>query len=200
MNIIDSAADIKIYNYKTKEMHCEKALVWIRNDTETLTCLGDECVDAYKTLPESDKQNMTLIAPIALGKIVDYANAERLIRYMVKKYIDGAGGKRRIFRRSSRALLVLHEPCSEIEQKAYEDLVYKIGYKGGVSVINSETKLYDITHEEAIIHAEETSGKLDCAIEITKNEPKKYAECAFEIFKSNCKRWGVDPENLYGNI
>jgi hypothetical protein len=193
--VIDSAADIRIYDYKTKTVHTEKAMVLFRKDTLTIACLGNECEAAYEQI--TDKENYSFVIPISMGKIYDYITSEKLLRWMIGKYIDRADGKRRIFKRSSKALIYLHEPLSPIDLRTYEDLMYLVGYKE-VIVISSNTDLGGMTPEEAIWSAEEAHGKLDCAIEITKEEPLGYARYAFEEFKKDCKRWGVDPSKVMG--
>ena len=75
--------------------------------------------------------------------------------------------------------------------------MYLVGYKE-VIVITSNTVIGGMTPEEAIWSAEEVHWKLDCAIEITKEEPLGYARYAFERFKKDCKRWGVDPSKVMG--
>jgi hypothetical protein len=191
----DSAADIRIYDYKTKTVHTEKAMVIFREDSLTIACLGNECEAAYEQI--TDKENYTFVIPIAMGQIYDYITSEKLIKWMIGKYVERADGKRRIFKRSPKALIYLHEPLSPIDIRAYEDLMYLVGYKE-VIVITSNTVIGGMTPEEAIWSAEEVHGKLDCAIEITKEEPLGYARYAFERFKKDCKRWGVDPSKVMG--
>ena len=48
-------------------------------------------------------------------RIYDYITSEKLLRWMIGKYIDRADGKRRVFKRSSKALIYLHEPLSPID-------------------------------------------------------------------------------------
>ena len=130
-------------------------------------------------------------------RIYDYPSSEKLIKWMIRKYVDQADGKRRILKRSAKALIYLHEPLRPLDLKAYEDLMHLVGYKE-VLVITSSTDLGGMTPEQAIWSAEEVHWKLDCAIEITKEEPLGYARYAFERFKKDCKRWGVDPSRVMG--
>ena len=48
LNEIDSAADIRIYNYKTKTVHTEKCLVIYKKDSEKIVCFGNECEEYYE--------------------------------------------------------------------------------------------------------------------------------------------------------
>ena len=191
----DSAADIRIYNYKTKTVHTEKAMMIFKREPVTVVCLGNECEAAYEQI--TDKENYIFLIPISMGKIYDYPSSEKLIKWMIRKYVDQADGKRRILKRSAKALIYLHEPLRPVDLKAYEDLMHLVGYKE-VLVITSSTDLGGMTPEQAIWSAEEVHGKLDCAIEITKEEPLGYARYAFERFKKDCKRWGVDPSKVMG--
>ncbi len=193
--VIDSAADIRIYDYKTKTVHTETAMVIFIKDSLTITCLGNECEATYEQI--TDKENYSFVIPIAMGKIYDYMTSEKLIRWMIGEHVDRADGKKRLFKRSPKALIYLHEPLSPIDIRAFEDLMYLVGYKE-VIVITSNTDFGGMTPEEAIWSAEEVHGKLDCAIEITKEEPLGYALYAFEKFKKDCKRWGVDPSKVMG--
>ncbi len=97
-----------------------------------------------------------------------------------------------MFRCSKKALIYLREPMSPIDKKAYEDLMYILGYRD-IFVLDSNTDFGGGAPEESIWWMDENEGKLDCAIEITKDEPLGYARSAFEDFKKDCKRWGVDP-------
>ena len=194
--VIDSAADIRIYDYKTKTVHTEKAMVIFIKDSLTITCLGNECEATYEQI--TDKENYSFVIPIAMGKIYDYMTSEKLIRWMIGEHVDRADGKKRLFKRSPKALIYLHEPLSPIDIRAFEDLMYLVGYKE-VIVITPNTDFGGMTPEEAIWSAEEVHGKLDCAIEITKDDPLGYARLAFENFKKDCKRWGIDPSRVMGD-
>ena len=55
--------------------------------------------------------------------------AHMLFRYFIQKHIYMINGKHRLLRRSTKALIFLHEPCSEVEMKMYNDLLYSLGYK-----------------------------------------------------------------------
>ena len=63
--VIDSAADIRIYDYKTKTVHTEKAMVLFIKDTLTIACLGNECEAAYEQI--TDKENYSFVIPISMG-------------------------------------------------------------------------------------------------------------------------------------
>ena len=81
----DSAADIRIYDYKTKTVHTEKAMVIFREDSLSIACLGNECEAAYEQI--TDKENYTFVIPIAMGQIYDYITSEKLIKWMIGKEI-----------------------------------------------------------------------------------------------------------------
>ncbi len=193
MSMMDSAADIRIYNYKTKKVHTEKGMVLFGREPVTVACLGSECEEAMTQI--SDMQNYALVVPISNGRIYDYTASEKLLKWMVHKYIDEAGGKRRIFKRSTKALIYLHEPCSPIEKKAYTDLMYILGYKN-ILMLDCSTDLGGMTPQEAIWSAEEVHGKIDCAIEIAKDDLAGYARASYEQFVNDCKRWRVDPADI----
>jgi len=167
-SIMDSAADIKIYNYKTKTVHTEKGVVIYDTATNIFKCFGNECVETFDKF-RYDK-NIIQVAPICMGKIYDFTAAEHLIKWMIDKYVDRADGKKRHFKCSNRTIIYLHEPMSPVDVKAYTDLMYMQGYKN-IHVISADTNIAGMTPEEAIRNAEEPLGKLDCAIEITKDSP-----------------------------
>ena len=193
--VSDSAADIRIYNYKTRTVHTEKGMMIFKREPKTITCLGNECEAAYEQI--MDKENFVFLIPISMGKIYDYVASEKFIKWMIRQYVDQVDGKRRILRRSSKALIYLHEPVGPVDKKTYYDLMYLVGYKE-VIMITSDTDLGGMTPEEAIWSSEEAYGKIDCAIEITKDETLGYARYAFENFKKDCKRWGIDPSKVIG--
>ncbi|MEE3496107.1 MAG: rod shape-determining protein [Butyrivibrio sp.] len=192
-SIIDSAADIRIYNYKTGTVHTEKGVVIYDTAVNVYKCFGNECEEAFDKL-RYDK-NIIQVIPISMGKICDFTVAQHFIKWMIGKYVNNVDGKRRIFKRSSKALIYLHEPMSSIDVKAYTDLMYMQGYKN-IQVLSTDTTIAGMTPEEAIRNAEESLGKLDCAIEITKDKPLEYAHYAYETFKKDCKRWGVAPSDI----
>ena len=137
-----------------------------------------------------------MVAPITLGKINEYKLTTMFIKWMINKYINYANGKKRLFRRSRKALIFLHEPMSLVDQKAYEDIMFLMGYNRGISEINSETILCNLASEQAIWSSDNKDNKLDCAIEVTKDNTIEYARFAYEKFKNDCKRWGVELQEL----
>ncbi len=186
MGLFDSAADIRIYNYKTKTVHEEKGLLLFHKDKEMIAALGSECTSYTPSMKE-----LELCIPIKLGKVVDYTAAEKLLKYLKQKYVDSLDGKRRLLKRSNKILLFLHEPCSEVEKKIYSDLMYILGY-ANVLIIGAETELVGMTSEEAIWGLEDVHGKIDCAIEITKNDKYQYAHAAYDEFVNKLGNWGYD--------
>ncbi len=135
--------------------------------------------------------------PIELGKVIDYTAAEMLFKGLHSKYIKQANGKSRIFKRSNKILLFLHEPCSAVDKKIYMDLMNSLGY-ANVLLITAETELAGMTPEEAIWISDEVQGKIDCAFEIGKNDLSEYARFSAKKIKQDFKRWGcdVDLENF----
>jgi hypothetical protein len=196
MEIINSAADIKIYNYRDRTVHSEKGLVLFKKEKDNfiIACLGEEC-EKYR-MDLSDSDNYVLAIPFSLGAIADYPVAEKLLKYLLNKYVHTSGGKRRLFKRADRVLLFLHEPCGPVDLKAYEDLMMLLGYKD-VHMITTKTDLGGLSVEEAIWNMEEAQGKkFDCAIEITKNNPYEYAKYSYEKLLEDFKRWGVEPAEV----
>ena len=212
---MDSAADIRIYNYKTGTVHTEKGVVIYDKSTLDVKCLGNECADTFDKIWNS--KNYALASPISMGKIYHYIAAEMLIKWMIGKYVDRVEGKLRNFKRSKRALIYLHEPISPVDIRMYIDLMLMLSYKDiyvitmdtghikgdkirfagkNIHVIGTDTFLAGRTPEEAIRKAEEAYGKLDCAIEITKDRHLEYARYAYETFKKDCERWGIDPTEI----
>ena len=51
-SIIDSAADIRIYNYKTGTVHTEKGVVIYDTATNTFKCFGNECAEVFDKLQD----------------------------------------------------------------------------------------------------------------------------------------------------
>lgn len=186
MAFFDSSADIKIYNYKTREIFSEKCLMAFHKGTNTIAAVGKECTNFS---PNDDR--VDLCVPIVMGKLADYTAAHMLFRYFIQKHIYMINGKHRLLRRSTKALIFLHEPCTEVEKKMYNDLLYSLGYKE-IFMITSETELNGMTVEEAIWGSEEVHGKLDCAIEIGKDDKYQYARYAYEQLKKDYERWGYD--------
>lgn len=65
-SIMDSAADIKIYNYKTKTVHTKKGVVIYDTATNIFKCFGNECVKTFDKF-RYDK-NIIQVVPICMGK------------------------------------------------------------------------------------------------------------------------------------
>ena len=186
MGLFDSAADIKIYDYKTRSIHEEKGLLLFFKGKDIIAGIGTECT-SY-TLSMTDYE---LCIPIKLGRIEDYTACEKLFKYFKSKYVDNLDGKRRLLKRANKIALFLHEPCSLVDKKAYSDLMYSLGY-GNVFIIDANTELAGMTAEEAIWALEEVHGKIDCAFEITKNDKYQYASEAYKEFVSRLDNWGYD--------
>ena len=206
---MDSAADIRIYNYKTGTVNTEKGVIIYDKSTLDIKCFGNECADTFDRIWNS--KDYAQDVPISIGKIYEYKAAVMLIKWMIGKYVDRVDGKLRIFKRSKRALIYLHEPMSTVDLRMYMNLmrflhyrdIYIISANGdhkmyceNIHVIGTEKFLAGRTPEEAIRKAEEVYGKLDCAIEITKDRHLEYARYAYETFKKDCERWGIDPTEI----
>ena len=77
-SIIDSAADIRIYNYKTGTVHTEKGVVIYDTAVNVYKCFGNECEEAFDKL-RYDK-NIIQVIPISMGKICDFTVAQHFIK------------------------------------------------------------------------------------------------------------------------
>ncbi|MBR1702887.1 MAG: rod shape-determining protein [Lachnospiraceae bacterium] len=197
MDPFDACADIKIYNYKTREIHSEKALVLIHEDTGKILAVGNDC-ERFAL----GNEMLRLVAPIALGRVVDYNAAEALFKWLHHKYI--LNKKYRLFKGNKKGTICHHEPCSRVDAKYYSDLIFSLGYKS-VILISTEVvgakpedmTLDDtLTLEDALWEIGARDNKVECAFEVTKEDPYRYAKCACGRFLSNCKRWGVDPKEI----
>ena len=186
MGLFDSAADIRVYEYKTKSIHEEKGLILFLKEKGVIAGLGTECMNYITSMSDYE-----LCIPIKLGRIEDYSACEKLFKYLKAKYVDNRDGKRRILKRSNKIALFLHEPCSMVDQKAYSDLMYSLGY-GDILIIDADTNIMGMTAEEAIWALEEVHGKIDCAFEITKNDKYLYAREAYKEFVGRLDNWGYD--------
>lgn len=187
MGKFDSAADVKIYDYKTRSIHEEKCCLLMFRENGKIACLGNECT---QYIGRSELESEPCI-PIKLGRVVDYTAAENFFKYLHRIYIKKTNGKPRLFKRSNKILLFLHEPCSEVDKKIYMDLMAFLGY-ANVILITSETNLGGMSPEEAIWSSEEVHGKIDCAFEIGKKDLRDYARYAEQELKKDLKRWGCE--------
>lgn len=196
MELLNSAADIRIYNYSDRTVHSEKGLVLFRKEKENffVAALGEECEQHRMDL--SDPEHYVLSVPFSLGAITDYPVAEKLLKYMISKYVHTVNGKRKLLKRSSSVLLFLHEPCGPADLKAYQDLLMLLGYKD-VHMVTEGSDLGGLSVEEAIWKMEELQKrKFDCAIEITKNNPYEYAKYSYEKLLKDFERWGIEPSEI----
>ncbi|MBR5636643.1 MAG: rod shape-determining protein [Pseudobutyrivibrio sp.] len=189
MSLFDQDADIKIYNYKTKKVHMEKSSILLHAETQKIAALGNECSQYV----EGDTR-FKLVHPIVMGRVEDYSLAQAFFKWIVNANVNYIDGKRRLFKRSNRVLIFLHEPCSEVDKKIYCDLLYELGYKN-IFIISADTELGNTTPEEVIWNAEETYGKLDFAIEITKEDKYQYARYLYKELQNSCKRWNIHLED-----
>ncbi|MBR1853886.1 MAG: hypothetical protein IJ794_12220 [Lachnospiraceae bacterium] len=191
MDPFDACADIKIYNYKTREIHSEKALVLAHVDTGKILAVGNDC----ERFALGDEM-LRLVAPIALGRVVDHNAAEALFKWLHHKYI--LNKKYRLFKGNKKGIICYHEPCSQIDAKFYSDLICSLGYNSAILISTEEVraKPEDMTWEDALWEIGARDNKVECAFEVTKEDPYRYAKCACGRFLSNCKRWGVDPKEI----
>ncbi len=162
--LINASADITIYNYATHESHKEKGLVVIDSKSGFLKALGNECEQVPDSSPD-----LELVLPITMGKVTDYSLSEKYFKWLIDTKINKINGRRRLFKRSNKVLLYLHEPCNELEQNMYCDLMYMLGYRD-INLCTVDTDFCGMTPN--LWKAEEQLGKkLDCAIEIGKDNP-----------------------------
>ncbi len=192
MGVFDGAADINIYNYKTRQMHTEKGVLLfdkksVDSGAPKVLALGNECLDIY--MPGDPRYE--LVIPICLGKIQDYMATEMLFKWMIDKFIRSENGKMKLLKRSPRALLFLHEPSSNVDLKVFNDALYMCGCRDIINM-TSQTVIGNMTNEEAIWRSEETHGKIEFALEITKNEPREYARYEYKKLVADYKRWNID--------
>ena len=98
----------------------------------------------------------------------------------------------------SDIMLTYNEKTLIIDAKYYSDLIFSLGYKSVILISTEEVraKPEDMTWEDALWEIGARDNKVECAFEVTKEDPYRYAKCACGRFLSNCKRWGVDPEEI----
>ena len=190
----ESDIDIKIYNQKKHEVFLEKSLLIVDNKTNEAVAAGNECVGFL----ENNPGDYTLCTPFALGKITDYAAAEKMMSMLFDKHI----GKRGPFSAKPTILLAFHEPLSAVEKKVFEDMAHIIG---GREIHTLECLNTWFEHcpswEKLIWDILDNHEKFSrCAIEFTKTDTSEFAEQAAKKLIVDGMRWGFSKEELIDMI
>ena len=111
---------VKIYSQEQDTMITEKNMIAIRNQNQVLA-VGNEAYGMY----EKNPSNVSVISPMAFGKIADVTHTEMVLQTLLEK--SSAGGKF-----GNTLYLAVPSDLSEIEQRAY----YTIGNS------NRKNKIY----------------------------------------------------------
>lgn len=111
---------VKIYSQEQDTMITEKNMIAIRNQNQVLA-VGNEAYGMY----EKNPSNVSVISPMAFGKIADVTHTEMVLQALLEK--SSAGGKF-----GNTLYLAVPSDLSEIEQRAY----YTIGNS------NRKNKIY----------------------------------------------------------
>lgn len=213
MNAIEMSADIKFYNFKTREVHTEKSLVTFDRTTGKMVAAGNECED-YVRFPQKDE--LITISPLVLGQITDFMAAERMLKTLRDRHL----GKLSFFSKR-RGFLFLHEDVdageNNVQKKVYMDVMYMLGYlhfdmldaAGGYRYFDSDEQHYDVKKaapmerkaedmpwEEYLMGMDKQIKGLHGVIEITKQNMAEYARCSMEQLLKDCERWGVGRDEL----
>lgn len=111
---------VKIYSQEQDTVITEKNMIAIRNQNQVLA-VGNEAYGMY----EKNPSNVSVISPMAFGKIADVTHTEMVLQALLEK--SSAGGKF-----GNTLYLAVPSDLSEIEQRAY----YTIGNS------NRKNKIY----------------------------------------------------------
>lgn len=111
---------VKIYSQEQDTIITEKNMIAIRNQKQILT-VGNDAYGMY----EKNPSNVSVISPMAFGKIADVTHTEMVLQALLEK----SGGDGRF---SNNLYLAVPSDLSEIEQRAY----YTIGNS------NRKNKIY----------------------------------------------------------
>lgn len=147
---------IKIYDYKTGKLFYEKSLLLIDGNGNIL-CVGKEC--EYQANLSND---CIIFSPLISGKIDKFEYTEKMIKYLLKKYI----GKPSLLG-YRQALIFVHEDLNEINQKAYNDLIFLTRAANVIYMDeNVKGKPQTVSWENVIWQMKKLNKKLRYALEI----------------------------------
>lgn len=113
---------VKIYSQEQGTLITEKNMIAIRNQTQVLA-VGNEAYGIF----EKNPSNVSVIEPMAFGKIADVTHAEMVLQALLKEINQGSAWSNNLF-------LAVPSDLSEIEQRAY----YTIGNS------NRKNKIYTV--------------------------------------------------------
>ena len=184
-NPLESYADIKFYDFKKKQIYTEKALAVI--DGVKIVAVGNECDEYMRTHEEND---LLLVSPIRLGRVTDFDVADAILNTLFQKYF-----KKGVFK--SAGLFLFHEDLTEAEKKPFEDILCHMDCMNVFVVSERDVTLEnDATFEEFVFAMHDRFPKLRFAMEVTKQNPRHYAKYAVDKLLKDCRRWGVEKEEL----
>ena len=114
---------VKIYSQEQDTIISEKNMIAIRNQNQVLA-VGNDAYGMY----EKNPSNVSVISPMAYGKIADITHTEMVLQALLEK-LGGDG------RFGNDLYLAVPSDLSEIEQRAYytignsnrKNKIYKIG-------------------------------------------------------------------------
>ena len=111
-------ADIEIYVKNKGLVLKEKSLVAFDPYSKKILGIGDEA----QALAAQDLESVAVQSPLRQGLVADYTMADRMFRHMLQK----AYGKKRFFK-PNIAVGGIPRNITEVEKKAFEDLMFQIG-------------------------------------------------------------------------
>lgn len=185
MKPTELCADIKIYDYKKKQIYHEKSLIILESTGKVLQA-GKACEDMAGTLLEGS----VYYSPLLLGKVEDYLLAEKMMKELLHQYL----GKPSALNGYGEGLLFVHEDLNCVERKAYEDMMHQAGNLKSLLYMdeNVQGKPDGFPWEDVIWGMINSNKKLRFAVEITKDNPEDYLRYAVEELSRKCKKWGID--------
>lgn len=154
-------ADIEIYVKNKGLVLKEKSLVAFDPYSKKILGIGDEA----QALAAQDLESVAVQSPLRQGLVADYTMADRMFRHMLQK----AYGKKRFFK-PNIAVGGIPRNITEVEKKAFEDLMFQIGARM-VTIFECSYEKYK---KEMTVVAPEKLDALHVIIVITQNEPERY--------------------------
>ena len=110
-------------------------------------------------------ESVAVQSPLRQGVIADYVVADLMFRHMLKK----AFGKRHFFK-PNIAVGGIPQSVTEVEKKAFEDLMYHMGAR----MLTIFEGSYEKIKKEMTVVAPDKFESFHIIIMIAKNEPERY--------------------------
>ncbi|MDE6313348.1 MAG: rod shape-determining protein [Lachnospiraceae bacterium] len=158
-------ADIKVYVKGKGILVCQKSLIAYELHSGKIVARGNEA-----GRKDSNETAIKVLSPIKQGRITDFNCAYKLLEWCLKQ----SGYKKGFLKQD--IMVCVPEWISEIDKKAYEEVLYQICSHPCISTEPFDKVTHNLAYGDVDIFSKKSTKNYRYIIGICKDEPILYAK------------------------